>query len=347
MRGSVIVRSKDEADRLRLTLASLVQQTEKAEIIVVNDGSTDHTQAVIAEAAETFPIIGIDHAEPLGRSAAANAGAERASGDVLIFLDGDTLAAPNLVAAHLDIHRSAGLGGRGRVGRGETYHLRCTRFFADPETGSPQPDQAERVARLSEAELSRIRVTRSDIAERFATIDERASPGIYPGAGPRLLYEMEMDALQAHPGCDVLWVAASGSNQSVSRDAFLATGGFDVSLTINEHRELALRLCQAGLRMVPVAARTYHLTHRTGWRDPLIDAAWEEIFYRAHPIPAVPLLSVLWSSLADPLPFPTSCRIVSFPALSDAARRCDSVFGIENVRAAHFRFSEMATGNAS
>ena len=307
MRGSVIIRSKDEADRLRLTLASLVQQTEKAEIIVVNDGSTDHTRAVIAEAAEHFPLINplisIDHAQPLGRSAAANAGAERASGDILIFLDGDTLAAPDFVAAHLDIHRNAGHGGQGLVGRGETYHLRCTRWFADPETGSPQPGQEARVARLNEAEFSRMRVTRNDIAERFATIDERASPGIYPGAGPRLLYDMEMNALRAHPDCDVLWAAASGANQSVSREAFLATGGFDTLLTINEHRELALRLCQAGLRMVPVSARTYHLTHRTGWRDPLADPAWELIFYRAHPIPAVPLLSVLWSSFADPVPF--------------------------------------------
>ncbi len=347
MRGSVIVRSKDEADRLRLTLASLVQQTEPAEIIVVNDGSRDHTRAVIEEAAESFPIISIDHAEPLGRSAAANVGAGRASGDVLIFLDGDTLAAPNFVAAHLATHRSAVGEGQGLVGRGETYHLRCTRFFADPETGTPQPGFEARVAGLKEAELARMRVTKDDISERFAMIDERASPGIYPGAGPRMLYEMEMNALRADPECDVLWAAASGSNQSVGRAAFLAAGGFDVSLTINEHRELALRLCQAGLRMVPVSARTYHLTHRTGWRDPLVDSSWESIFYQAHSIPAVPLLSVLWSSLADPVPFPASCRITSLPELSAAAERCGSTLGIENVREAHFRFCEMATAGAS
>jgi GT2 family glycosyltransferase len=346
MRASVIVRSKDEADRLRLTITSLIHQTETAEIIVVNDGSRDHTRAVIEEAAEKFSIISIDHAEPLGRSAAANAGAQRASGDILIFLDGDTLAAPNFVAAHLATHRSAVRGGQGVVGRGETYHLRCTRFFADPETGTPQPGHEARVACLKEAELSRMRVTQNDIIERFATIVDRASPGIYPGAGPRQLYEMEMNALQAYPDCDVLWAAASGANQSVRREAFLTSGGFDVLLTINEHRELALRLCQAGLRMVPIPARTYHLTHRTGWRDPLVDTSWESIFYQAHPIPAVPLLSVLWSSLADPVPFPTSCRIVSLPELAAAAQRCGSTLGIENVREAHFRFCEMATGDA-
>jgi glycosyltransferase involved in cell wall biosynthesis len=106
MRVSVIVRSKDEAPRLRLTLASLSVQTEPAEIIVVNDGSTDHTDAVVAEAAKNTAIVSIRNAEPLGRSGAANAGAERASGDILLFLDGDTLAAPDLVARHVAAHRA-------------------------------------------------------------------------------------------------------------------------------------------------------------------------------------------------------------------------------------------------
>ena len=39
MSVSVIVRSKNEADRLRLTLTSLARQTVPAEVIVVNDGS--------------------------------------------------------------------------------------------------------------------------------------------------------------------------------------------------------------------------------------------------------------------------------------------------------------------
>ena len=42
MRASVIVRSKDEADRLRPTLTSLAKQTGAVEVIVVDDGSTDH-----------------------------------------------------------------------------------------------------------------------------------------------------------------------------------------------------------------------------------------------------------------------------------------------------------------
>ncbi len=333
MRASVIIRSKDEADRLRLTLRSLARQTELPEVVVVNDGSTDHTEKVIDEAAETMPLVRLQNKTPLGRSGAANAGALRASGDILIFLDGDTLAGPEFVHKHLEAHRNRSA----VVARGQTHQLRCTRFFADPETGSPRPGEEERVAAISPSELSRMRVTLEDVDERFQFIHQRSQPGIYPGAGPRRLFELEMEALRLHPDCSVLWAAASGSNQSISREAFLACEGFDEALTINEHRELALRLCQNGARMVPVdGAFSYHLTHRTGWRDPVADLAWETTFYHAHPIPAVPLMTVFWASLSDPLPFPLSSRIASLPALEAAAERCKHVRGIENIRQAHF-----------
>ena len=51
MKASVVIRSRNEADRLRLTLASLAGQSEAAEIVVVNDGSTDHTAEILAGAA--------------------------------------------------------------------------------------------------------------------------------------------------------------------------------------------------------------------------------------------------------------------------------------------------------
>src|SRR3569833_1700206 len=164
---------------------------------------------------------------------------------------------------------------------------------------------------MSESELARMRVTIHDVETNFASVHKRSQPGIYPGAGPRRLFDLEMEALRDHPQCSLLWAAASGSNQSVPRAAFLDAGGFHKDITINEHRELALRLTNAGLRMVPAnGAYSYHLTHRSGWRDPSTDEAWEKIFYAAHPIAAVPLLSVFWGSLSDPVPFP------AFPLLS-------------------------------
>ncbi len=61
MSVSVVIRSKDEADRLRLTLASLARQTEACEVVVVNDGSADHTRAVLDEAAGGRALVVVHH----------------------------------------------------------------------------------------------------------------------------------------------------------------------------------------------------------------------------------------------------------------------------------------------
>lgn len=314
---SVVVRSKDEAHRLRLTIASLSRQTLPAEIVVVDDGSTDHTADVLAEAATAMPLRVVSHAAPRGRSGASNAGARAATGDILVFLDGDTLAAPDFVACHARVHAPGAL----RIGRGERFHFRSTRFLQDPETATPRAGEEARLARLSAAERAQLAVTRADVVGDFAALARRAGPGIYPGAGPRRLQEIELDALRRHPDCSVLWAAACGSNLSVPRDAFLRAGGFDEAIDNNEHRELALRLCQAGARMTMAeGAFDYHLTHRTGWRDPLLDTQWEQAFYRAHPILAVRLLCVFWASLDPGSGIPSEARITSLPELEVAAR---------------------------
>jgi glycosyltransferase involved in cell wall biosynthesis len=291
MKASVVVRSRDEAPRLRLVLASLTRQSASVQVVVVDDGSTGPTPAVIAGAAGSLNLTHVTNGSPQGRSAAANAGARAASGDLLIFLDGDTLAGPEMVAAHLRTHEDDA----SRIGRGETWHLRCTRTLQDPDAGTPWPHMPLPPAE----ELARLRVTREQVVADFASIERRATPGVYPGAAPRLLHACEMAALRDRPENPLLWAAASGSNLSVPRTAFLAAGGFDPALDINEHRELALRLCVGGARMVPVAARTYHMIHRSGWRDPLIDDGWERAFRRAHPQAPIDALKRFWRDLSE------------------------------------------------
>ncbi len=131
---SVVIRTKDEADRLRLTLASPERQAEPPDVIVVDDGSSDHTKAVIAKASGSLRLQALHHPSPQERSAASNAGARLARGDIVLFPDGDTLAGPDFVARHLAVHRT----GEPLIGRGETFHLRSTRFFLDPETATPR-----------------------------------------------------------------------------------------------------------------------------------------------------------------------------------------------------------------
>jgi hypothetical protein len=282
----------------------------------------------------------VSHRTARGRSGAANAGARAARGDVLIFLDGDTLAGRELVARHAALHAAR----PGCVGRGETFHLRCTRCLLDPESASPRPGEEARLARLASDERDRLKVTLAQVLHDFGSIERRASPGIYPGSAPGRLLELEMAALRDHPDCSVLWAAASGCNWSVARSDFLAAGGFDEALDINEHRELALRLCQRGARMAAVdGACSYHLTHRSGWRDPLQDTRWERAFYAAHPLPVVKLLAVLWASLSPGYAIPAEARITSLPALEEAASGYGSGVDYDALRRTILSLPELGT----
>jgi hypothetical protein len=191
---------------------------------------------------------------------------------------------------------------------------------------------------MSAGERSRSLVTRDFIRHSFDSIQKRAQLGTYPGFGPRKLQELEMSALTDDRESSVLWAAASGSNLSVSRDAFLESGGFDEELTINEHREMALRLCDNGLRMTATRARTFHLTHRSGWRDPLEDTAWERRFYATHPIAEVALLRFFWSGLSDASSRHDG-RISTLGELAACAERYRGIEGLERVHAAHLNFS--------
>jgi hypothetical protein len=84
-----------------------------------------------------------------------------------------------VVALHTRKHEGARV-----IARGETWHLRCTRFFQDPETGTSRPGQEARVRRLA-PDLERHRVTRRQILHHFDEIHSRSELRIYPGAGPR------------------------------------------------------------------------------------------------------------------------------------------------------------------
>lgn len=85
MNVSVIIPANNEGVALKGLLESLISTYPHFEIIVVNDGSTDDTQAI----AEALPVTVINQPYSLGNGAAIKAGARRASGDILVFMDGD------------------------------------------------------------------------------------------------------------------------------------------------------------------------------------------------------------------------------------------------------------------
>ncbi len=82
---SIILPAKDEATNLRTILPELVKLSGKAEIIVVDDGSTDDTVSVCRE----FGVRVLSHPYSLGNGAAVKTGARNATGEILLFMDAD------------------------------------------------------------------------------------------------------------------------------------------------------------------------------------------------------------------------------------------------------------------
>lgn len=90
---SIIMPAFNSAEHIQEAINSVLVQTYVSwELIVINDGSTDHTASVV----EAFddPRIILESRPNLGVSVARNRGLELAKGDWVAFLDADDIWAP-------------------------------------------------------------------------------------------------------------------------------------------------------------------------------------------------------------------------------------------------------------
>ena len=109
MSFSIVIATKDRAEFLARALESLGAQVGPPpfEVIVVDNGSSDGTPAVVRTARERSPfeVRGIFVAQP-NRSAARNAGIEAARSDFVLFVDDDVWLPPAFLAAHAAAQRA-------------------------------------------------------------------------------------------------------------------------------------------------------------------------------------------------------------------------------------------------
>jgi glycosyltransferase involved in cell wall biosynthesis len=85
-------------------LDELNTSTDDFEVIVVDDCSTDDTNMNYESIEYTYRYRYVRHAKNKSAAAARNTGIEIAKGEVLLFLDDDMLAEPELLNEHLAIH---------------------------------------------------------------------------------------------------------------------------------------------------------------------------------------------------------------------------------------------------
>jgi hypothetical protein len=108
MRVSVVIPARNEAANVGWCLTSARGQldVESLEILVADDGSTDGTRQVVEHhlADSRVRLIEVPGEPPpgwLGKSWACHQLAERASGEVLVFVDADVVLAPEAISAAL------------------------------------------------------------------------------------------------------------------------------------------------------------------------------------------------------------------------------------------------------
>ena len=82
---SIVIPAKNESATIGNVVRTAKSEYPDAEIIVVDDGSTDETASIAEEAGAMV----VRHPESLGNGAAVKSGARAACGEILAFMDGD------------------------------------------------------------------------------------------------------------------------------------------------------------------------------------------------------------------------------------------------------------------
>jgi GT2 family glycosyltransferase len=104
---SVVIPTRDRAQLIRDVLEALLDDPAVSEVVVVDDGSTDETPAVLEAAARETEELRVIRADGVGAAAARQLGVESATGAVVLLLDDDVVPSSRLASGHLARHEAA------------------------------------------------------------------------------------------------------------------------------------------------------------------------------------------------------------------------------------------------
>ena len=176
---SVVITAYNAARWIEETLDSVLAQTYRDyEVVVVDDGSTDDTQAIVARYA---PPVRYIHQENRGQPAARNVGIRSARGTYVAFVDADDLWLPQKLARQMSLFEST-------PNLGLVY---SDAYVFDSDSGITQR-RVNSVGRLPENDIflpllmgnfipSPTPIVRRDALESAGYFDE--SPDVHMGGG--------------------------------------------------------------------------------------------------------------------------------------------------------------------
>jgi glycosyltransferase involved in cell wall biosynthesis len=125
---SIIIPARNEETGLSGLLPNLKSSFPHAEILIVDDGSTDRTP----EIARLHDTVVIQHPRSLGNGAAIKSGARAATGDILIFMDADGQHQPEDIVrlmAALDAGYDMAVGARTRNSQAGAHRALANGFY--------------------------------------------------------------------------------------------------------------------------------------------------------------------------------------------------------------------------
>lgn len=125
MKVTVAVPCYNGATHVGQTIQSVLEQSFPAdEVLVIDDGSTDNSAEIIRH----YPVRLIQHEKNRGLAQARNTAIASANGDILVFVDVDAYADPNLLAWVSKGYTEPNIGGVGGQGIEANIHSLADRW---------------------------------------------------------------------------------------------------------------------------------------------------------------------------------------------------------------------------
>ena len=104
---SVVVPTYQRRAVLDGVVTDLLERCAPAELVVVDDGSTDGTRELVEGLMTDRPAWTYHWQANAGRSRARNVGIGLARGEIVVFIDSDVVVVPTFLETHLRLHREA------------------------------------------------------------------------------------------------------------------------------------------------------------------------------------------------------------------------------------------------